>query len=74
MKRTPFRSCRGWLALAMLAHYSAFFIAGSLGLYAILRIWTGKPSFAVVITWVAGQVGCLAVANLERAQTEREAL
>jgi Dolichyl-phosphate-mannose-protein mannosyltransferase len=50
------------LAVAMLAHYSAFFVAGSLGLYALLRIWSDKPDISVVTAWVAGQLACVAVA------------
>jgi 4-amino-4-deoxy-L-arabinose transferase-like glycosyltransferase len=50
------------LALAMLAHYSAFFVAGALGLYALMRIWSDKPAISVVIAWIAGQIACVAVA------------
>lgn len=43
------------LCLAMLSHYSAFFIAGALGIYGIVRIVERMPSRPVLWTWLAGQ-------------------
>jgi hypothetical protein len=40
---------------AMLSHYSAFFIAAGLGVYALMRMWRRKPGFSVLCAWVAGQ-------------------
>jgi hypothetical protein len=50
------------LYLAMLAHYSAFFVAGALGIYAIARMWAQKSSRRVLLSWVAGQTTGVAVA------------
>ena len=43
------------LCLAMLSHYSAFFVAGALGIYAIARMGAQRPSRAVLLSWVGGQ-------------------
>ncbi len=51
------------LYLAMLSHYSGFFVAGALGVYAIVRM-TRRPSSRVALTWVAGQAGGVALAGL----------
>lgn len=50
------------LCIAMLSHYSAFFIAGTLGLYAIVRMLAHRPPTRVLTAWRAGQVAALAVA------------
>lgn len=50
------------LCLAMLSHYSAFFIAGALGIYAILRMLPRKPAATVSAAWCAGQVAGVALA------------
>ena len=52
------------LYLAMLSHYSAFFVAGALGVYAIVRMLWQRPSSRVMLIWVAGQVGGVALAGL----------
>lgn len=43
------------LWLAMLSHYSAFLFAVALGIYAIVRIISQRPSTAVLAGWVSGQ-------------------
>jgi hypothetical protein len=50
------------LYLAMLFHYSAFWFAAALGLYALSRIFTERPSVRVVVAWVLSQLGGLALA------------
>jgi len=50
------------LYLAMLSHYSAFWFAAALGLYALFRIFTERPAPALVATWAIGQLGGLVVA------------
>ena len=51
------------LCLAMLSHYSAFFVAGAMGIYAIARMWAQRPSRAVLLNWVAGQTAGVALAG-----------
>ncbi|MGB8061151.1 MAG: glycosyltransferase family 39 protein [Candidatus Sulfotelmatobacter sp.] len=51
------------LYLAMLSHYSAFFVAGAVGIYAIARMWAQKPSGPVLLSWIAGQTGGVALAG-----------
>ena len=53
----------GCLCLAMLSHYSAFFIAGALGIYAIARMWAQRPPRPVIASWVAGQIAGVLVAG-----------
>lgn len=43
------------LCLAMLSHYSAFFIAAALAIYAIAGMWEQKPPRSVIASWVTGQ-------------------
>ena len=50
------------LYLAMLSHYSAFWFATALGIYALIRFFTEKFSRALKITWAIGQSGALALA------------
>jgi hypothetical protein len=50
------------LYLAMLSHYSAFWFAAALGIYAVFRIFTGRVRAGVVVAWVVGQVGGMALA------------
>jgi hypothetical protein len=50
------------LYFAMLFHYSAFFFATALGLYALLRIFTERPPTGVLAAWAIGQLGGLALA------------
>jgi hypothetical protein len=50
------------LYLAMLSHYSAFLFAAALGIYAIARIWSHRPSMAVVGLWALGQAVGLGIA------------
>jgi hypothetical protein len=47
---------------AMLSHYSAFWFAAALGIYAVFRIFTGRVRAGVVVAWVVGQVGGMALA------------
>jgi hypothetical protein len=42
-----------WLAIG--SHFSAFLFAPALGIYAIWRMWTARPSGGVLSTWIAGQ-------------------
>ncbi len=51
------------LYFAMLSHYSAFFVAGALGVYSILRLTAQKPSTSVTLTWFAGQTIGVALAG-----------
>jgi len=51
------------LCLAMLSHYSAFFVAGALGIYALARMWAQRLSRAVLLSWVAGQAVGVAIAG-----------
>lgn len=51
------------LCLAMLSHYSAFFIAAALGIYAIARMWDQRPSHTVLLSWVAGQIAGVLLAG-----------
>ena len=50
------------LYLAMLSHYSAFWFAAALGIYALLRFFTGRFSTTLKMTWAIGQIGALALA------------
>jgi hypothetical protein len=50
------------LYFAMLFHYSAFFFAAALGLYALFRIFTERPPVRLMAIWSIGQIGGLAVA------------
>ena len=50
------------LCLAMLAHYSAFFIAGALGIYGVARIVPRPPSRPALWIWLAGQAAGVALA------------
>jgi len=50
------------LYLAMLSHYSAFFVAGALGVYSIVRMWEQKPSAEAMLTWLAAQTAGVALA------------
>ena len=47
---------------AMLSHYSAFFVAAGLAVYALIRFGQKKPSFSVLRTWAAGQAAGVALA------------
>ena len=50
------------LYLAMLFHYSAFWFAAALGLYALFRIFTERPPAHLTAAWVLSQLGGLAIA------------
>jgi 4-amino-4-deoxy-L-arabinose transferase-like glycosyltransferase len=50
------------LYFAMLFHYSAFWFAAALGLYALFRIFTERPPVRVVAAWALSQLGGLALA------------
>lgn len=50
------------LYLAMLFHYSAFWFAAALGLYALFRIFSERPPTRVVAAWALSQFGGLALA------------
>ena len=52
----PMAASSASLCLAMFSHYSAFFVAGALGVYAIVRMIGQRPSWPVLSTWCAGQV------------------
>ena len=51
------------LCLAMLSHYSAFFVAGAMGIYAIARMWAQRPSRTVLLSWAAGQTAGVVLAG-----------
>ena len=59
LRMTAFSVC---LYLAMLSHYSAFWFAIALGLYALFRIFTERPPAKLVAAWAIGQLGGLALA------------
>jgi len=50
-----------FLYLAILSHYSAIFFVFALGIYALARFIEAPCSRNVVMSWVAGQVGALAI-------------
>lgn len=50
------------LYFAMLSHYSAFWFAGALGVYALFRISTERIRGAVLVSWIVGQFGGVALA------------
>jgi 4-amino-4-deoxy-L-arabinose transferase-like glycosyltransferase len=50
------------LYLAMLVHYSAFWFAAALGLYALFRIFTERPPAKLTAAWALSQLGGLALA------------
>ncbi len=50
------------LYLAMLFHYSAFWFAAALGIYALFRIFTERPPANLTAAWALGQLGGLALA------------
>jgi hypothetical protein len=52
------------LYLAMGFHYSAFWFAAVLGIYALFRIFTERPPTKLVAAWAIGQLGGLALAAL----------
>jgi hypothetical protein len=49
------------LYLAMLSHYSAMFFIASIGVYAAIRLVEKHNSMKVIITWLVGQAGALAL-------------
>jgi hypothetical protein len=51
------------LYFAMLSHYAAFFVAGALGIYSIIRMAEQRRSVAVMAGWTAGQIGGVALAG-----------
>jgi hypothetical protein len=58
-RMTAFSLC---LYFAMLSHYSAFWFAAALGLYALFRIFTERPPGNLVAAWAIGQLGGVALA------------
>jgi hypothetical protein len=50
------------LYFAMLFHYSAFFFAAALGIYALFRIFTERHPASLAAAWALGQFGGLALA------------
>ena len=50
------------LYLAMLSHYSAFWFAAALGIYALFRIFTERMRGVLVAFWIASQLGGVALA------------
>jgi 4-amino-4-deoxy-L-arabinose transferase-like glycosyltransferase len=51
------------LYLGMLFHYSAFVFAAALGIYALSRIFTERPTVSLSVAWAIGQLGGLALAT-----------
>ena len=54
-------SFSGCLYLAILTHYSTAFFAVAAGIYVLARISDGQLPRNVILAWVAGQVGALAI-------------
>jgi hypothetical protein len=50
------------LYLGMLSHYSAFLFAAALAVYALFRFFTARLNLSLIMVWVAGQLGALALA------------
>jgi hypothetical protein len=50
------------LYLALSSHYSAFFFAAALGVYALLTIFAERPPSRLLWVWALGQIGALALA------------
>ncbi|MGB8989441.1 MAG: glycosyltransferase family 39 protein [Candidatus Sulfotelmatobacter sp.] len=50
------------LYLAMLSHYSAFWFAAALGIYALIRLFSEGFSPVLKTTWAIGQIGALGLA------------
>jgi 4-amino-4-deoxy-L-arabinose transferase-like glycosyltransferase len=50
------------LYLAMLSHYSAFWFAAALGIYALFRFFTERFSATLKTTWAIGQIVALGLA------------
>jgi uncharacterized membrane protein len=46
---------------AILSHYSAIFVCGALGLYALVRMVDARPSRKFVLAWAGGQAGATAL-------------
>ena len=49
------------LWMALLTHYSALIFAGSVGVYALLRLGAMRRPIGVWLTWTFGQLGALAI-------------
>lgn len=49
------------LYLAMSVHYSAFWFAAALGIYALFRIFTEQPPISLIAAWALAQIGGLAL-------------
>jgi hypothetical protein len=68
-KRSPLQmvASSAFLSLALLTHYSAFFVALTLFVYGLVRLRGGRLPAAVVRTWAACQAGigalCLGLAG-----------
>jgi hypothetical protein len=58
-KMVAFSAC---LYLAMLSHYSAFWFAVALGIYALFRICTERLPGPALAAWIAGQLGGIGLA------------
>jgi hypothetical protein len=63
-KNSPLRMAAFSLCLyfAMLSHYSAFWFAAALGIYAVFRFCTERIRPGLVTIWLCGQVGALGLA------------
>lgn len=51
------------LWMALLTHYSALIFAGSVAVYALLRLKPMRRSIGVWLTWIFGQLGALAICS-----------
>ena len=49
------------LYLAMLSHFSGILFAGALGAYGLLRLISRRYPVSVIVAWLAGQAGALAL-------------
>jgi dolichyl-phosphate-mannose-protein mannosyltransferase len=65
-KNSPLRMVAFSLCLyfAMLSHYSAFWFAAAVGIYAIFRFCTERVRLGLVTVWACGQLGALALTIL----------
>jgi len=52
------------LYLALLTHYSSLIFAVTVGIYALIRLLDVRPRATLIVTWVAGQLGALALIAL----------
>jgi len=52
------------LWLALLTHYSALFFAFTIGLYALIRIWSARPRAGFIGAWIATELVALGIVSV----------